>query len=80
MCTGIGILTGVFRKVVTIARTSRHSVKDNAIRVAACLGQERTCPDNGALRCLDRADDETDRLNVFRDELSVADRVDRRAI
>ncbi len=80
MRAGIGVLTGVFRKVVAIAGTSRHSVKDNSIGVATRLRQERARPDNGAPRGLDRADDETDRLNVLRDELSVADRVDRRAI
>ena len=80
MRAGVGVLTGVFRKVVAIARTSRHSVKDNSIRVAARLCQERARPDNGAPRGLDSADDETYRLNVLGDELSVADGVDRGAI
>ena len=80
MRAGVGVLAGVFRKVVAIARTSRQPVKDNSIRVATCLCQQGARPDNGASRGLDGADDETYRLNVFRDELSVTDGVDRGAI
>ena len=80
MGAGVGVLAGVFRKVVAIAGTSRHSVKDNSIWMATCLCQESACSDDRAARGLNGADDKTDRLNVLRDELGVADGVDRRAI
>jgi len=80
MRAGVGVFTGVLRKVVTIARTARQPIKDNSIRVATRLRQERARPDNGAPRGLDGPDDETYRLDVLRDELGVADGVDRGAI
>ncbi len=76
----VGVLTGVLRKVVAIAGTSRQSVKDNSIRVASRLCQQGASPDNGAPRGLDGADDKTNRLDVFGDELSVADGINRGAI
>ena len=80
MRPGVSVLTGVFREVVAITGTSRHAVIDNSIWVTARLGQESTRSDDGPPWGLDRANDKTYRVNVLRDQLSVADGVDRRAI
>ena len=80
MRAGVGVCTGVFRKVIAITGTARQSVKDNSLKLATRLGQERNGPDNGARRGLDSTDDENYRLNVLCDELSVTDGVDWGAI
>src|SRR6516165_11357411 len=67
-------------KVIIIASSPRHPVEDNSFRVVDDFSQERTGSNNGALRRFPCAHNQTDRLYFLGEQLSVAHRVDWRAI